>query len=838
MLMVDHTFKGYLLRLKTMGKLSVLYLVLVTSILVCQACVQADLDERIDMMTEVTAGTNLPDPLAGNMAGTDTRPNPTAGTQVNSDSRPSLMRIGDKVAPVNRELSIRLSATDPGNFNLTFNVRSTLPMGAKFDKAGALFTWTPVNSQLGQNVLLTFEVSNGMLKDQETISIRVVTENEANQDYPPQFEMVGDQLLKINELWSLQLVATDLNGQPLTYRLSGQVPQGLMIDHMTGRIVWTPTNSDINTYTIDAIASDGQLEGTIALRLVVYDPNQDQMLNQPPQFMNQADLEVSVGENINIRILANDADSAMLNFSVGMLPIGGFFDPNTQRFVWTPTEEYANQAVQIVFEVDDGELRDYMRVNIQVKALERRCPDDPDDPTVEFVSISADQTLAQRVLCEEREVDLYQLQIGVMTRIDAFINFRHAEGDLDFYLLNNERSIIRQSIGQNDEERIQSPVLEPGTYYLKVLLFGGGPSTYSIMFEEIGTQESCQPDAFEGVSGNNNNASASPLMSDETLDLSLCSGDIDFFSFYAERGQSIKIEALFNGDIADLDLKVRGPNYQEESAIEYWNGLSATSNEKVEIESAPTTGTYSIETYLYEMDNSLPYQLRLTLGAVLTCEPDRLESNDNLGMAEPLAFDLYSDLSACVDEDWYYTTVSPERNLLIYLTHDRGTPRIDVQDAMGTALDYTISQIPRSDGCLAERARCQRISIPHTNEDQLIYYSVYFDQVGVGYDLRVRQGDEVAATCQSDNDCNVGYECLDTFDYYLFEQGMCANSCERSADCGSGRTCIFDEANYGICVQLCDDVMQCRSPFICDASLTNAEQQEVSACISDEFIEF
>jgi hypothetical protein len=370
------------------------------------------------------------------------------------------------------------------------------------------------------------------------------------------------------------------------------------------------------------------------------------------------------------------------------------------------------------------------------------------------------------------------------------------------------------------------------------LLFGGGPSIYEIIFEEIGTQESCQPDDLEGVNGNNDQANASPLTIDETLDLTLCSGDIDFFSFYAERGQSIKVEALFNGDIADLDLKIRGPSYQEETLNESWTALSATSNEEIEIESAPTTGTYIVETYLYEMDNSLPYQLRLTLGDVLMCAPDRLEDNNDLSMAESLAFDLYTDLRACVDEDWYYTSASSNRNLLIYLTYDRGTPQIYVEDGIGNPLSYNSSLIPRSDGCLAERALCQRISIPNMDAEQLIYYSIYFDQVGIGYDLRIRQGDEVSATCQSDNDCNFGYECLSEFDYYLFNQGMCAESCERSADCGSGRTCILDEANYGICVQLCDDVMQCRSPFICDASITNAEQQEVAACISDEYIEF
>ena len=114
-----------------------------------------------------------------------------------------------------------------------------------------------------------------------------------------------------------------------------------------------------------------------------------------------------------------------------------------------------------------------------------------------------------------------------------------------------------------------------------------------------------------------------------------------------------------------------------------------------------------LEVYLYSREQSLPYQLRLSLGDVQMCTDDRLESNDSQTNAEPLSYDLYRDLSACVDEDWYKTTLSAGRDMIIYLTYDQGIPYMEVQDEQGQTVDFEMSAIPVSDGCLETRTeRC------------------------------------------------------------------------------------------------------------------------------------
>ena len=215
---------------------------------------------------------------AGEMEGGD-RPGPSQ-----FEGRPSLMRIGDKVAVVGELLSIQLSASDPQNDILSFSLRSALPDGAKFEKEIGLFTWTPKPDQVSRSFLLTFEVSDGMLKDQETIAVRVSAAG-SQESFPPSIDPISDQLLTVGQPWTYQLVGEDPNGQPLVYRLDGPIPLGLTFDATTGVAQWTPMPADVGRFDLRAGVSDGEAEATTPMRLIVRDANDQNSTNTPPVFV-------------------------------------------------------------------------------------------------------------------------------------------------------------------------------------------------------------------------------------------------------------------------------------------------------------------------------------------------------------------------------------------------------------------------------------------------------------------------------------------------------------------------------------------------------------------------
>ena len=62
--------------------------------------------------------------------------------------------------------------------------------------------------------------SDGSLRDQETVKVDVVAAGEA-QNAPPEIDPLGDQALTVGQPFSLQLRASDPNGDRLTYEARG-----------------------------------------------------------------------------------------------------------------------------------------------------------------------------------------------------------------------------------------------------------------------------------------------------------------------------------------------------------------------------------------------------------------------------------------------------------------------------------------------------------------------------------------------------------------------------------------------------------------------------------------
>jgi RHS repeat-associated protein len=64
-----------------------------------------------------------------------------------------------------------------------------------------------------------------------------------------------DQSIRANNLYQIQVIATDADNEPLTYRLRNN-PQGLSIDPQTGLLSWTPTALDVGEYAVIVDVSD------------------------------------------------------------------------------------------------------------------------------------------------------------------------------------------------------------------------------------------------------------------------------------------------------------------------------------------------------------------------------------------------------------------------------------------------------------------------------------------------------------------------------------------------------------------------------------------------------
>ena len=131
--------------------------------------------------------------------------------------------------------------------------------------------------------------------------------------------------------WSYSIVATDPDGDPLSYALvSG--PSGFAVDNASGLATWTPGAG--GSYPVTVQASDGQGgKAEQAFTITVTQPN------SAPEITSSAVLNATVDAVYSYDVEASDADLDPLDFSLLTAPAGMVIDALSGLITWTPTTQ-------------------------------------------------------------------------------------------------------------------------------------------------------------------------------------------------------------------------------------------------------------------------------------------------------------------------------------------------------------------------------------------------------------------------------------------------------------------------------------------------------------------
>ncbi|MFN3202909.1 MAG: putative Ig domain-containing protein [Bradymonadia bacterium] len=669
------------------------------------------------------------------------------GIGPSDNGRPKLKRIGDRDAPVGVELMIQLDATDPDNDALFFNVRSSLPDGAKFIKEIGQFTWTPPDDAEGSRALVTFEVSDGELKDQETIQIRVLAAGE-DVNRPPEFEVIGDQVLEGGRPFELQLEATDRNGDTLTYSISGMGPEGSTLDAASGLFQWTPPVELVGQQVpITFEASDGEASAQLAVNLVVTDGSGGNQ-NLPPRITPIDDVEVGVGDTVRVQVTAEDNNPASLRYSMRLGPDGASFDENEAVFTWTPGPDDIDQSHRAVFQVSDGEFTviESMSINVVAGGPAPMCQPDGVAPDA-LTPLVPDQLVDDRSICPAGNVDEFNFNLNEGDAFTLTLDFDHDRGDLDLYVTGPDGFTLN-SLEAEAPERVVGVAPAAGMYVASVTPYpamtGSNPD-YSLALV-VGEQAMCNDDMFEAGNGNDEPDDATPLADAIGEQLHICVGDRDHYQTQLTLGQSATFRAFFTDEDGDIDMAVRSPSGQ------LYRGNSSTDDEEVVIPLVPETGRYVLEVYGFgNAENS--YRLDLETVDPPPCDADRLEPNDNFNAAETLRPEVYNRLTWCADDDWYRTQVNAGSILSVWISYtgDQAPRMVSYRaENMVMGQSYEVANGPECGNL--DRDGCRRLRVT-VQEDTLVHYRVTDGAVGMDYDLRVRVEDAGQASCAMPQDC-------------------------------------------------------------------------------------
>jgi hypothetical protein len=296
--------------------------------------------------------------------GTDTASETITITVWNVNRAPVLGSIGDRSVDENASLSFTVTASDPDGDPLIVSA-SPLPEGASFDPATGAFSWTPTYDQAGA-YQVTFEAGDGVDTVWETITINVWNVNRA-----PVLDAIGPKSVDENVNLSFTVSASDPDGDPLTYEITGQ-PDGSSFNFSTGAFSWTPTFDKQGTHEVTFRATDGDLGHSETITITVNN------VNRPPVLDTVQNQGVAETTELTFTVSATDQDGEALTYSASSLPTGASFDPGTRTFSWTPTYDDAGTYPGVTFVVtDESAASDSETITIEVYDVNRAPVLDP-----------------------------------------------------------------------------------------------------------------------------------------------------------------------------------------------------------------------------------------------------------------------------------------------------------------------------------------------------------------------------------------------------------------------------------------------------------------------------
>ena len=185
---------------------------------------------------------------------------------------PILTNPGDQTHPEGTAVRLVLQATDANGDTLIFDAEA-LPPGLSLTPTTGVIEGILNNSRVGQYAV-TLTVRDGQGGADSVAFLWTITDpTSVNQ--PPVVTNPGPQTHTEGQVINLAIVATDAEGDPLTYSASN-LPPGLTINNATGVIAGTLTNSSAGTYTVLVTVQDSNADVPIQFSWVVQPPPTDQ----------------------------------------------------------------------------------------------------------------------------------------------------------------------------------------------------------------------------------------------------------------------------------------------------------------------------------------------------------------------------------------------------------------------------------------------------------------------------------------------------------------------------------------------------------------------------------
>ncbi|MEM7274390.1 MAG: putative Ig domain-containing protein [Actinomycetota bacterium] len=287
-----------------------------------------------DIGAELASGVPAPGCRAGFFAGYDTPPRLgpeglamlTTVTTIllDCDGGVAIQPIEDQQVAERDEVLLQFEATEAGP--LTWAV-DQLPDGLTLDPTSGLVNGTVADDAADRSPLATTVTVTATDDPQDTASLTFSWRVDPGPNRAPVIDPVVDRLTNEGEPVSVQLTATDPDGDPIGWT-ADQLPDGLVLDPATGSITGAPTTPG-PAAPVTFTASDGL--GGIDTATMTW------TVNASPRIDPIDDQLTDEGDAASLQLTATDPDLGPLTWAADQLPAGLSLDPVTGLITGVPT---------------------------------------------------------------------------------------------------------------------------------------------------------------------------------------------------------------------------------------------------------------------------------------------------------------------------------------------------------------------------------------------------------------------------------------------------------------------------------------------------------------------
>jgi len=200
---------------------------------------------------------------------------------------------------------------------------------------------TPTDSDGDNDYILVVTANDGTLNTQQAITVRVKKFNTA--------PVATEQTLttKEDEAKAITLIATDADGNTLSYALVGTPQHGVLSGSGATR-TYTPNKDYSGSDSFSFKANDGTVDSNIATVNITVTPQNDAPVAKSQTLMIKED------EAKAITLVATDAETAVISrYTIVTMPSNGVLTGSGANLTYTPNKDYSGSD-SFSFKANDG----------------------------------------------------------------------------------------------------------------------------------------------------------------------------------------------------------------------------------------------------------------------------------------------------------------------------------------------------------------------------------------------------------------------------------------------------------------------------------------------------